>query len=285
MGTSARICFPVLLAVSVSFFGLFLAAAQGSGTGQEFRAPDGAFTCPIPAGWGVNTMMLGGTTVYVFEPPAGGEDRILVTSGPAAAGTIQELAQMAMLLVCQQLLPGVQPVGTPNFIQLGGLPAAEIAYRGQSAAGPVSWWHGILLKDRIYYAVLGGARSERAAQVEKESRAVFTGLRPAPSASGSELATAIIGTWSFYDRSNITRGSSSKQVTFYPNGRFEYTAATYLPNLPADVDPTTKVTGQYRLNGNTLIVQLDSGQTASYTLQVVPGGGLSIDGELFIRER
>jgi len=286
MSISARTCFPVLLAASASFLGLYLAAAvQGPVTGQEFRAPDGSFTCPIPAGWRVQTTTLGGTPVHVFEPPGGGEDRILVTSGLAPSGSIQEFAQAAMVFVCQQLLPGVQPAGAPNFTQVGGLPAAEIAYKGQSAAGPVSWWHGILMKDSLYYSVLGGSRSERAAQVEKDSRAILAGLRPAPAAAGSNLAAAIIGSWSFYDRSGITRGSSSKQITFYPNGRFEYTAATYLPNLPADVDPTTKATGQYRLNGNTLIVQLDSGQTATYTLQLVPGGGLSINGEMFIRER
>jgi hypothetical protein len=286
MGISARTCFPVLVAASASFLGLYLAAAvQGSGPGQEFRAPDGSFSCPVPAGWKVQTTTLGGSPVHVFEPPGGGEDRILVTSGPAPVGSIQEFAQIAMAFVCQQLLPGVQPAGPPNFTQVGGLPAVEISYKGQSAAGPVSWWQGILIKDRTYFAVLGGARSERAVSVEKESRAILGGLRPSEAPASSDLAASIIGSWSFYDRSGVTGGASNKQITFYPNGRFEYTATTYMPNLPVDVDPTTRAAGNYRLNGNMLVVQLDSGQTATYTLQLVPGGGLSINGEMFIRER
>jgi hypothetical protein len=182
----------------------------------------------------------------------------------------------------------VQPAGAPNFIQMGGAPAVEIVYKGMTAAGQVSWWHGIILRERTYYAVLGGAVAQRAALVEKESRAIFRGIQPGqarPSADQAGLAAALVGQWSFYDRSGLTKGSSSKQIVFYPNGRFEYTAATYLPDLPADVDPTTRASGQYRLNGNTLIVQLDTGQTATYTLQLVQGGGLLINGELFIRER
>ena len=136
----------------------------------------------------------------------------------------------------------------PAFGQTGGVPSAEVCYKGVTGAGQVSWWQGILLKDQMYFTVLGGS-------------------------------------WSFYDRSRLTKGSSSKQVTFYPNGRFEYVAATYLPNLPADVDPTTRIGGQYRLNGNAIVVQMDNGQSATYTLQLVQGGGLMINGELFIRER
>jgi hypothetical protein len=285
MSVCMRLGISVALGAMVSFVGLGLAAgSQQPAAGSEFRAPDGSFTCPVPAGWNVRTVPLGGTPIHVFEPAGGGEDRIIVASGPSPAGTIQELAQYSMMFVSQQLLPGVQPMKLPAFGQTGGVPSAEIYYQAMTGAGQVSWWQGILLKDQMYFTVLGGARTDRAALIEKDSRVIFAGIRPAPPQPASQLAAAIVGSWSFYDRSNITKGSSSKQVTFYPNGRFEYVAATYLPNLPADVDPTTKVGGQYRLNGNTLIAQMDNGQSATYTLQLVQGG-LLINGELFIRER
>jgi hypothetical protein len=286
MSVCVRFGTSIALGALVSLVGLGLAAvSQQPATGSEFRASDGSFTCPVPAGWTVRTVPLGGTPVHVFEPAGGGEDRIIVASGPSPAGTIQELTQYSMAFVSQQLLPGVQPVKLPAFGQTGGAPSAEVYYQGMTGAGQVSWWQGILLKDQMYFTVLGGARADRAAQVEKDSRTIFAGIRPAPPQPNSQLAAAIVGSWSFYDRSNLTRGSSSKQVTFYPNGRFEYVAATYLPNLPADVDPTTRIGGQYRLNGNTLVVQMDNGQSATYTLQLVQGGGLMINGEMFIRER
>jgi hypothetical protein len=230
-------------------------------------------------------MSIGATPVHVFEPQDGSEDRILVASGPALAATIQELMQKTMVFVSQQLLPGMQPVGTPNFSQMRGIPVAEIVYEGVTAAGQVSWWQGLMIKDNIYYTVLGGARAERFKLVEQHSMAIFRGLQHGKVQQNAGLATTIIGSWTYYDRSGLTKGSSSKQIVFYPNGRFEYSATTYMPDLPTDIDPTTRAIGQYKLSGNTLIVQLDNGQVANYTLQLVQGGGLMINGELFIRER
>lgn len=261
----------------------------GSG-GTEFRAPDGSFTCTVPAGWRIRSASVGVTPVHILEPENGGDERILVSSSPATANTIQEIAQQAMMIVSQQLMPGLRPVSAPSISQTGGFPVAEISYVGFAAAGQVSWWQGILLKDRMSFSVLGGARADRAQLVEQQSRTVFRSIRPGkpPANTGvanTGLATAIIGTWSFYDRSGVTGGSSSKQLTFYPNGRFEYAATTYIPNLPSDVDPTTRSSGTYRLNGNTLTAQSDNGQQATFMLQLVQGGALSINGELFIRER
>jgi len=278
--------FLATLAALAVFSSLLAAtAAQNQGSGSEFRAPDGSFTCPVPAGWQVQTVPIGGTPVYVFQPADGGDDRIIVASGPATAANIQDLAQQTVVFVCQQLLPGVQPAGTPSFGQIGGIPSAEITYKGTTAAGPVAWWQAVMLKDQTYFTVLGGARAERSALVEKQCRTIFSGIRPGQARPKADLSAAIIGRWTYYNRSSVTSGSSSKQITFYPNGRFEYTATTYMPDLPTDIDPTTRTGGQYRLNGNTLVVQLDNGQSATYTLELVQGGGLKINGELFIRER
>jgi hypothetical protein len=77
----------------------------------------------------------------------------------------------------------------------------------------------------------------------------------------------------------------SKQIVFYQNGRYEYQAVTYIPDMPSDIDPTTRVSGTYQINGNILLARADNGQQATFTLELVPGGGLKIGGELFIRER
>jgi len=220
----------------------------------------------------------------VLEPENGGEERILVSASPSTASSLQELAQQAIALVTQQLLPGFRPASMPKFTQLGDAQVAEITYVGMTASGEASWWHGLILRDRIALGVLGGARTERAAAVEQACRSVLRSMRPGKTAQNPALAAAILGKWTFYDRSSQTRGSVSKQIIFYPNGRFEYTAATYMPDMPSDIDPTTRSSGTYQLNGNILMARSDTGQQATYTLELVPGGGLKINGELFIRE-
>ncbi len=56
-------------------------------------------------------------------------------------------------------------------------------------------------------------------------------------------------------------------------------------DVPVDVDPTTRVTGAYRVSGNTVLVRADNGQTTQYAVQVVEGGrGLKVNGDLYIRE-
>jgi len=254
-------------------------------TGTDFQAPDGSFTCRIPSGWKARSASIGGTTVHVLEPNDGGEERILVSAVPATANSLQELAQQAIALVTQQLLPGYVVAATPKFTQQGESQVVEITYMGMTGMGKASWWHGLMLKDRIALGVLGGAREDRAQIIGQQCRDVLRSLRPGKVPENTALAAAIIGKWTFYSRSGQTRGSVSKEVVFYPNGRFEYTAATYLPDMPPDIDPTTRSSGTYQLTGNILIARSDNGQQATFTLELVPGGGLKINGELFIRER
>jgi hypothetical protein len=253
-------------------------------SGTEYRARDGSFTCSIPGGWKGRVADIGGTTVHVLEPESGGEERILVSAIPSAANSLQELAQQAMALVTQQLLPGFQVAAMPKFTQQGDAQVAEIRYLGMAGGGQASWWHGLMLKDKIAMGVLGGARADRAQAIEQQCRKVLLSMRPGKGQNNTALAAAILGTWTFYSRSDNTRGSVSKQIVFYPNGRFEYLATTYLPNMPPDIDPTTRINGTYQLNGNILVGKADNGQQATYTLELVQGGGLKINGELFIRE-
>jgi hypothetical protein len=261
------------------------APKKAAAAGTEYRASDGSFTCRIPAGWKARAADIGGTTVQVVETENGGEERILVSAMPSAANNLQELTQQAISLVTQQLLPGFRLAAMPKFAQQGDSQVAEIRYIGMAAGGgQAAWWHGLMLKDRIALGVLGGARADRAPAVEQICRDVLYSMRPAKAQSNTTLAAAIIGRWSYYSRSGISGGSVNKQVVFYSNGRFEYTATTYVPNLPPDIDPTTRTSGTYQLNGNVLIARDDSGQQATYTLELVPGGGLKINGELFVRE-
>jgi hypothetical protein len=252
--------------------------------GKDFEAPDRSLSCLVPAGWRARTSAIGGTAVHVLEPEGGGEERILVSTGLATASTIQELAQQTIALVTQQLMPGLQAAAPPVFTKASGFPAAELSYRGVTVAGPVVWWQGVVLKDKQYATVLGGARSERAQAVEKECRAVFGSIKIAPVKENAQLAQVIVGRWTWFNRSNNSGVSTSKQVSFYANGRFDYNASTFVPNLPSGVDPTTQASGTFRIQGNTLLAQFDNGQQATFTLELVPGGGLKINGELFIRE-
>jgi hypothetical protein len=250
----------------------------------DYRASDGSFTCRIPGGWKARATNIGGSTVHVLEPENGGDERILVSAIPATVSSLQELAQQAIVLVTQQLLPGFRVAAMPKFTQQGDTQVAEITYAGMTGSGQASWWHGLMLKDKMALGVLGGARAERAQAVEQVCREVLRSMRPGKVAQNPALAAAIIGKWTFYDRSSQTRGSVSKQIVFYQNGRYEYTASTYLPDMPPGIDPTTRVTGTYQLNGNIMTARSDAGQQATFTLELVSGGGLKINGELFIRE-
>jgi len=262
------------------------AQEKAAAAGIEYRASDGSFTCRIPNGWKARATDIGGTAVQVLEPEKGGEERILVSALPSSEGDIQELVQQAIPLVTQQLLPGLRLAAMPRFPQEGDLQIAEIRYVGMAASGgQVSWWHGLMLKDGIALGVLGGAREDRAQMVEQLCRDVLQSMRPAKVQANTTIAAAIIGRWSYYSRSGATGGSLNKQVVFYPNGRFEYTATTYMPNLPTDIDPTTRTSGTYQLNGSILTSRTDNGQQATYTLESVSGGGLRINGELFVREQ
>ena len=250
----------------------------------EYRAPDGSLTCRIPRGWRGRSTSIGGTAVQVLEPEDGGEERILVSATPATANSLQELAQQAITLVTQQLLPGFRVAAMPRFTQLDDSQIAEITYAGMAGSGQSTWWHGLILREGMALGVLGGARADRAPVVEQLCRDVLRSLRPGKAVQNPALASAILGKWTFYDRSSLTRGSSSKQIVFYPNGRYEYTATTYMPDMPPGIDPTSRVSGIYQLKGNVLVASADNGQQATYTLELVPGGGLKINGQLFIRE-
>jgi hypothetical protein len=262
------------------------AREKAADPGIEYRASDGSFTCRIPGGWKARATDIGGTTIQVFEPENGGEERILISATPSSANDVQELAQLAIPLVTQQLLPGLRLAAMPKFPQEGDLQVVEISYVGMAASGgQVSWWHGLMLKDGIALGVLGGARADRAPIVEQLCRDVLQSMRPAKAQSNTTLAAAIIGRWSYYSRSGMTGGSVNKQVVFYPNGRFEYTATTYMPDMLPGIDPTTRTSGTCQLSGNILTARADNGQQATYTLESVSGGGLRINGELFVREQ
>jgi hypothetical protein len=61
--------------------------------------------------------------------------------------------------------------------------------------------------------------------------------------SGWKARATNIGKWTYYSRSGNTGGSVNKQIIFYPNGRFEYTATTFMPDMPPGIDPTTRFSG------------------------------------------
>lgn len=260
--------------------------------GTEYKAPDGSLTVRVPPGWRATTVAMNGTPVHVLQPMDGGEDRILVAAGPVEVNTIQELALQSAQAVTQQLLPGSRAVAAPKFVDGSNGPTAELAYElpGQSV-----WWQAVvMLKDKRYITVLGGARRERSAAMEKQSREVFSSVRLAAASpagttpANGQLAQLIVGHWTWYHRTDNggggTTGSTSREIWIYPNGRYQYTATTYIPNMPPGIDPTTTITGTYQLQGNKITVRADNGQVQTLTLEIVEGGkALKIDGEVYIK--
>ncbi len=104
------------------------------------------------------------------------------------------------------------------------------------------------------------------------------------------MARSIVGAWNWFKRTQtgtrMTEAcSTDKNVTFYANGRYEYIASTICPNMPAEVDPTTHITGTYRVVGNTIVGRADNGQSASFSIRLLQGGQiLKIGGDQFIRK-
>ncbi len=267
-------------------------AAPSQAGWTEFQAPDGSFVCRVPPGWRTRSTATGATPLYIFEPEGGGEERILVATGAVTVSDIQQLADQTITFVTQQLLPGLRVASRPVFTQIGGNSVAEISYSGVAGTGQVIWWQGVMLKGGTYYTVLGGARAQQAQAMEKQSRTVFGSIRPGQTQgqtagqgqASSQLARYVIGRWTWFNRQRESQVSTSKQITFYPNGRYDYIASTFVPNAPTGVDPTTQVSGSYKLNGNTLMAQSDRGDQGNFTLEMVPPNGLKISGDLFIRE-
>jgi hypothetical protein len=286
----------MLTAVAIGL-GSILTAQTTTPAGAEYKAPDGSLSLRVPPGWRATTVPMNGLPVHVLQPVDGGEDRILVAAGPVEVNSIQELALQSVQTVTQQLLPGSRATSAPKFVDGSGGPTAEMSYElpGQSV-----WWQTVvMLKDKRFITVLGGARRDRSAAMEQQSRAVFGSVRllaanpagagPAAGAANGQLAQLILGHWTWYHRTDNgggrLSGSTSREIWIYPNGRYQYTATTYVPNMPPDIDPTTTITGTYQLQGNRITVRADNGQTQTLTLEIIEGGkGLKIDGEVYIRD-
>jgi lipocalin-like protein len=270
-----------------------MGAAQSGSPGTDYKAPDGSLTLRLPQGWRAAPTVSNGVTIYILQPSDGGEDRILVAAGPASKNTIRELADETVRVVTQQLLPGSRATSAPKFVDTSAGPTAELSYElpGQSV-----WWQAVvLLKDNRYITALGGARRDRSALIQQLSRAVFGSVRLVPvnqassPASTGQLAQLIVGHWTWYHKTDSAGGriaaSTSREIWFYANGRYQYTSVTYVPNMPPGIDPTTTVSGTYQIQGNKIIARADNGQSQTFTVEIVEGGkGLKLDGELYIRD-
>ena len=255
--------------------------------GDEFQAQDGSFATRVPPGW-KGRAVSGPQPMNVFEPEGGGEERIIVMSAPATVGSIQELAQQAAGMIVQ-MFSGLRPAGAPSFTQVAGSPAAEITYSGTLPTGrQARAWHGIILKERSAFGVFSLASPEKAQATEESARVLYQNMRPGRVPENTQLAAAIVGRWTFVNRNEgIKVGDSayvSRVLTLDASGRFEYVSAVSASAGGGVGGGETRATGSYRVQGNTLIAQIDGGGQVSYTLELVQGGGLKINGELFIRE-
>jgi hypothetical protein len=245
----------------------------------EHRAQDGSFTVQLPAGWNAREISLQGTPLHVIEPAAGGDERILLSVGPTQARNVNELCQLAAMITVQ-LFPGLRLEGMPR---ISGN-SAELRYSGNGAS---AWQSVTMANQNQAVAVTALARPERLAAVEQASRNILGTVRMMTPTSdpSSPLARIIVGRWTYFHRTHNT-GSSSRQITFFLNGRYDYQATVMMNvEIPTGVDPTTRITGTYTVRGNTVSFRADNGQTAQYTVQIVEGGkGLQVNGDLYIRE-
>jgi len=266
--------------------------------GTNYDAPNGSLSMRVPQGWRARETTLGTTPVQVIEPESG-DERILVAAVPAMANSIQELAQQTAQQVTQQVLPGFRLTGQPAISNVNGSPAAELKYTGTTAAGQVYAFQKILLKGQQSAGVLGMSRPDRAAMIEELCRGVFQSIQlrqgetpkaagGAGGGAGGALAQHILGHWVWSHQTDTAGGriaaSTTRELWIYPGGRYKYVYATYVPNMPSDIDPVKTVTGSYRLEGNQLIGRADSGEQATFTVEAVGSTGMKLNGDLYIRQ-
>ena len=137
-----------------------------------------------------------------------------------------------------------------------------------------------MLQGGRYVSVLGTVR--------EQCRTVAATVKVGAAAPNAELSRAIVGRWNYYKASRPTvriQGSVTKNLTFQANGRFAYQAATYIPDMPSDVNPITEYAGVWRIEGNTLYCRTDRGAAATYTVELVERGRvLNVGGDLYVRE-
>jgi len=260
-----------------------------SGGGSMFESQDHSVAFPTPAGWTVRTADGNGASYYVLDRN-GGQERILVANGPATAGSIQELAQQGVQFVTQQM-PALQPDSTPRFSQVHGAPLATISYIGNAQGMQVHALHLITLQNGQYLGVLGFGDSNNSRMIQDACQTIVSGARlmRARESEGPGNAAALVGNWEWYKSTVVsgatTRCSTEKHLGIYANGRYEYMASTYCPNMPTDIDPTTRISGTYSVSGSTIIGHTDDGRTATYTFRLLQGGQiLEIGGDQYLRK-
>jgi hypothetical protein len=103
---------------------------QGDRKGDyPFQAFNRSFATRIPAGWKNLSGPAGLNGTYFFGPEHGGEERIILGSGPLLTGDIEQLAASAATLVTT-MFPALRLAGRPRYGRQNGLPVAELVFGG-----------------------------------------------------------------------------------------------------------------------------------------------------------
>lgn len=258
---------------------LFFLATTLYAAGGEYAAADGTFRCRIPMGWTERASSIGTAPIHLMEF-AGSEDKILIGVSPSGSSGLNELGQQAVQLT-MQLVPGLSLSGQPRRVRNGDAAALEMTY-----SGAIQAWQMVTIREGQAAGVTGLARPHSSARTMEAAREVAASLQLAAAVrpDNSNLSRMAVGRWTWSHATDRV-GSTSRQLTLFPNGRYQYQATTFIANMPADIDPTTTVTGTYRVQGNQLIGRTDRGEQAQFTIQMVENGkGMRINGELYIRE-
>jgi hypothetical protein len=78
-----RLALPVLALVALAHCAA--AGQTGGAAGASYDAPDGSLSLRVPRGWRAMSNTIGTSPVQVLQPDNGGEERMIVGTGPAAA--------------------------------------------------------------------------------------------------------------------------------------------------------------------------------------------------------
>ena len=270
---------------------MWILAIAASVAASEYQAPDGSFRMAVPTGWKARYS----APFTVLEQDSGA--KMLLGSGVALTGRIQELSQQAVALTAQ-MFPGARLASGPKFREENGLPAAEQEYQN----GPYAGWNGMLLKNGpgadFYFAVLAIGPLDRLPALRTAGQQLLHAVKFDGLARNPRLEAALLGTWSksAYTASrtgvrNKSNYTSNWTVQYLPGNRFVSVQQNYFDTENetyggGSVGSNQRATGGYRIFGsNTLVADIDAAGRQVFALEFYPNGaGVKVNGQLFLRE-
>jgi hypothetical protein len=153
-------------------------SGRDNSDGIRFQSPDRTFETRIPPGWRQLPTPPNFAGTWFFGPESGGDERIMMGSGPLLVNSIQLLSASAAGVVTT-LYPGLRLARAPAYGNTQGLPAAELLFQGtlQNGVPAEARYYTVMAGPRYAY-VLSVSRAANSQRTANDGQFVFDHLMP-----------------------------------------------------------------------------------------------------------